>query len=467
MFERICLQSLVNIFPYTKKVLPHIQPDYFGDDAERHVFEMIKEYVGKYNVAPTKEALAIVLSDTQMNEMLFERVKEVVQDLDMPMTQDVKFLVDKTESWAQERALYNAVTKSITIIEGGDKKFDKNAIPSILQQALAVAFDSNIGHDYFADAEKQWDYINSDDTRFPFSMDTMNRVTKGGVGKKTLNIVGMGINVGKTTWLIDQAAHWLEQGKNVLYFTLEVAENVIRLRSDVRLMGVDFDKLTAFEKLNYMNRIGTLRGKTQGDFIIKEFPSGTAHVGHMRHVIEELALKKGFRPDVICVDYLTIMASAKLPGAAKSNSNTYFTSVAEELRGLAVECDVPIWTAMQFGRAGQTSEDVDMTDVALAIGIAATADFMIAFMQPEEMAEQNKVIGKILKNRYANKSKIGKFLLGLDNDLQKFYDLALDQQKTVMTEDEAKAFNNVSTPKPNEASNMSTWTFAEENKDDS
>lgn len=459
MFERICLQSLVNIFPYTKKVLPHINPEYFGDEAERVVFNMIKGYVGKYNVPPTKEALAIILSDTPMNEMLFERTKEVIQDLDAPMTQDIKFLTDKTEQWAQERALINAVTRSISIIDGTDKKLDKNAIPGILTEALGVSFDSSIGHDYFADAEKQWEYINADDTRFAFAQDTLNRVTKGGVGKKTLNIVQAGINVGKTTFLIDQAAHWLEQGKNVVYFTLEVAENVIRLRSDVRLMGLEFDGISSLGKTDFTGRVNNLRNKTKGEFIIKEFPTGTAHVGHFRHVLDELKMKKGFSPDVIIVDYLTIMASSKLPASAKSNSNTYFTSVAEELRGLGVEYDVPIWTATQFGRSGQTADDVDMTDLALAIGIANTADFMVAFMQPEQMAKDDRVIGKVLKNRYANKSKIGKFIMGLNNDLQKLYDVSMAVQAELMDEDEQAAFKGVEAPKPNEASNLTTWKF--------
>lgn len=272
-------------------------------------------------------------------------------------------------------------------------------------------------------------------------------------------------NCGKTTFLIQQAADWLEAGKNVLYFTLEVAENVIRERIDVCLFDMTFDQLKSLQKNQYVNRVKALRDKTQGELVIKEFPSGSAHIGHFRHVIEELKIKKDFKPDVIIIDYITIAASSKLPANAKGNTNTYYTSVSEEFRSLGVEYDVPVWTAAQFGRAGQSASDVDMTDVGLALGIAATADFMVSFMMPEEMQERNQAIGKVLKNRYANKAHIRKFLIGINNDLQKFYDVDASEQSAVMNNEELAQMNKQVKDSPvfdssnTGSTNMSQWSF--------
>lgn len=457
-FDRLCLTHLLHNEDYLRKTLPYIKPEYFLEAAEREVFEEIRKFVGKYNTAPTIESLAITFSDMDMSETVYDGVLSVLEAME-PDQSDPRWVYDQTEKWAQDRSIYIAITQSIGIIDGKDKKFDKNAIPGILQAALAVNFDSHIGHDYFDDAEAQYDYYHNDVTKFRSYLEIVNRITKGGIPKKTLNVVQAGINVGKTTWLIGEAAHALAEGKNVVYFTAEVAENVIRERADARIMDITFDDLHKLSKADYLGRNRAIKEKTQGRFIVKEFASGGAHVGHFRHVLNELRLKKGFIPDLIVIDYLTICASATLSSRDRGNSNLYFTAVAEEFRALGKEFDCIIWTAAQFNRGGQNSEDVGMDDIGLSIGIAATADFMLALMQPDDLAQQDKVIGKVLKNRYSNKAKIGKFLIGLDNDRQKFYDADASQQSAVMDEAELAEFNKQKTPTPATSQGPAAWSF--------
>lgn len=460
-FEILALDALINLDAYSKRVAVHLKEDYFEDNSAREVFKLIKSFIGKYSKLPTKESLLIMLSEAKMPEQMYAEASNIVMEFgqtEKPLDPD--FMFDETEKWAKERALFNAINASIGIMNGDNKTLDKHSIPELVTNALAVSFDTSIGHDYFADVELQWEYYSDPGERFPFDSDMMNRLTKGGVKKKTLNIVQMGINVGKTTWLIQQSGEWLNRGKNVVYFTMEVAEEVIRERTDVNLMEIDFDKLHALEKQQYLNRVQKLREMTQGTLIIKEFAANTAHVGHFRHVLKELILKKGVKVDMIVVDHLTLVASSRLPSSAANNSNQYYTAVAEELRGLAVEFGVPLWTASQFTRTGQNgNKEIGIDDTGLAIGIPATADFMIAFMQPEEMAPQNKIIGKVLKNRYAGKHKIGKFVMGSDPDLQCFFDVNLNEQKTVMSEEEVVILNAYSQPSQT-AHSMQTFDFS-------
>ena len=437
-FESLCLNNLINNPVYSKRVLPYIKEEYFEQPSTKKVFGLIRDFVSQYNALPTIDAVVVMLSELKMAENLFDECIEVASTFDGVKT-DVEFMFEKTESWARDRALFDVIQKSIGIYDGTDKKNARHTIPELVTQALSINFDTYLGHDYFDRAEDQFEYYHNHITKMPFGIDIMNRVTRGGVPKKTLNIVQAGINTGKTTWLLDQAVHWLTQGKNVIYFTLEIAEEVVRERMDVAVMGINFDQLHSLEKTQYLNRVSKLRSKTIGNLKIKEFPNGTTHVGHLRHVLNEFKMKQNFVPDVIFVDYMTIMASSRIP--AGSNTNTYYKSVAEELRALAQEFDLPLWTAAQFNRAGQTSSNVDISDTGESIGIAATADFMIAFMQPEELAPLNQCIGKVLKNRYANKSKIGKFLIGLDNDLQKYYDIDPGEQTKVMSAEELNLFN--------------------------
>ena len=430
-FEHIILTNLIHNEPYTRAVLPHLESDYFASESEKFIFTTIKEFVAKYHVPPTKEALAITVSNSNLPEGLFEEVVTIIKGLDKEEDSSFKWLVDETEKHCQKQALFNAMYKCIDVAEGNNKDIDVNAIPGMLMEALSVRFNSSIGHDYWEDAESHWQHLHSDQARHPFSLNILNKVTKGGIKDKTLNVVLAPINGGKSVHLIQQSADWLVRGKNVLYISMEMDEPTCRERIDVVTLDMTFDSVMALEKQQYLNRINDLKGKNQGKLMVKEFPAGSAHVGHFRHLLQELRIKKQFVPDVIMIDYLTICASAKLPASAKGNTNTYFTSVAEELRAFAQECGIPVWTAVQLDRSTQGASDAGLGNVGLAIGIAATADFMFAVLIPEELAARGQVIGKIIKNRYS--SYKGKFLLGLNPDKQQYYEI---DQAGGLSEDE-------------------------------
>ena len=432
-FENIILSNIIYNEAYTRKVSAFLEPDFFTDEADKIVLTSIKDFINKYNVNPTLEALAINISNTNLPENKMVEVMTLLNDLKKD-DNSVEWLFDETEKFCQTKALYNAIYKSIEIMEGEEKSIDKNGIPSLLTDALALSFDVDVGHDYWEDAEKQWEYKHSLTTKQKFSIDVLNRVTKGGVPDKTLNCVVMEINGGKSTYLIQQAADWLIDGKNALYITMEMAEEVCRERIDVSVMDFTFDMVEGMSKQDYVSKVHELKQKTAGRLFVKEFPAGAAHVNHFRHLLQELKIKKGFVPDVIFIDYLTICASSKLPASAKGNTNTYYTSVAEEIRAFAVEQKVPVWTGLQFDKSTQGKADGGIGNVGLAIGISATADFMVAFFSPEELKERGQLIGKVIKNRYSDFK--GKFILGINNAKQKFFDV--DTQAIAMTEDELK-----------------------------
>ncbi len=459
MQEQAIINALMFNERYCRAVLPHIKKEYFPEAYQQEVFDLIFNYVNKYNNIPTKEALMVEMSEKKMSEGIYEDAVKLVQYAENSGS-EYDWLMDTTEKWAQDRAIYNGIMRSINIIDGKDKHLDKGAIPSMLSEALSVCFDTRLGHDYFEDAEAQWEYYRNPQNKIAFSLDIMNMVTKGGVTRKTLNVVMAGINVGKTTWLINMAKSYLLQGLNVVYFSLEIGEDTITERSDVSMMEMRFDEMRALEKTPYLNRIKKIQEKTSGRFNIKEYPPGSIHVGHLRHYLNELKLKKNFKVDVIIVDYITLLASAHLPKSSKSDTNSYFTSVAEELRALAKEYNAILWTAAQFNRGGQDADDVGMGDTGLSIGIQATSDFTVAFMAPEEIAKLGKALGKVLKNRYANKMAIGKFLIGLDNDKQAFSDLDESEQRAVMEKDELEALEKIKKPTP--LSNKATdWQFGQ------
>ena len=431
--ERLIISNLVHNESYLRTVLPFLSEEYFNVESDKLVFKQIKEFVSKYGVPPTKEALAISASNSNLNEGIFEEVIETIRSLE-PDSGDtsLKWLIDETEQHCKRSALFNAMYRAIDIAEGNVKDVDPNIIPGMMMEALSVSFDSHIGHDYWEDAEKHYDTLHSDDNRHPFDLPILNKVTKGGIKDKTLNVVLAPINGGKSIHLIQQAAEWLARGKNVLYISMEMDESTCRERIDVSALDMTFDQVFALQKTQYLSRVNQLKAKTNGRLFVKEFPAGSAHVGHFRHLLQELKIKNKFVPDLICVDYLTICASSKLPASAKGNTNTYFTSVAEELRAFAQEVGVPIWTAVQFDRAAQGASDAGLGNISLAIGIAATADFMYAILLPEEMVARGMVIGKIIKNRYA--SYKGKFVLGLNPDKQKYYEV--DSQAAGLSEEE-------------------------------
>lgn len=430
--ELIILSNLVTNEKYTRAVLPFLKADYFSDRAQRVVFEKIDEFVNKYTVLPTKESLAINISESNLDEGIFDEVIEIVKNIE-PDENHFKWLYDESEQFCKKRALYNAMYMAIDIAESTDKESDPNSIPGMLMEALSVSFNSSVGHDYFEDAETHWTKQHSEDARHPFSIDVFNKITNGGIKTKSLNVVLAGINAGKSIHLVQQAADWLVRGKSVLYISMEMDEATCRERVDVITMDMTFGTVHALEKQQYLNRISALRAKTSGKLMVKEFPAGSAHVGHFRHLLQELKIKKQFVPDMICIDYLTICASSKLPASAKGNTNTYYGSVAEEIRAFAQELDIPIWTAVQLDRTSQGAADAGMGNVALAIGIAATADFMVVFLNPDDAVARGQVIGKIIKNRYH--SYKGKFLLGLNPDKQRFYEI---DQAGGMSEEELK-----------------------------
>lgn len=442
-FGQTVLGGLINSLDYTKKVLPYLKEDWFESRPEKEIYKVIKDYVMKYNNSPTMEAVLISLADCQIEENLYDSISETLSKVEYNQLTELNWLIDQTEKWGKERAIYNALMKSISIVDGSEKdaKLDKNAIPQILSDALAVSFQSSIGHDYFEDAEAQYEYYHDPDNRIPFSQDILNRVTRGGVKDSTLNIILAGINVGKSTGLIDLAAQYLEAGKNVVYITMEMSEQVTRSRIDVRLMGLKSEEIENLSKDQYLSSVNKIKAKSRGTLKVKEFPTGAAHIGHFRHALSEMKLKKNFVPDVIIIDYLGITASCKLPLSAKGNTDTYYTAVAEEIRTLAQEFSVPVWTAQQLVRSAQDKDAVSMGDIAKAIGIAATADFMVAMMVPEELIPLKQAICRVLKNRYANRNAIMNFIIGLDNDYQRLYDVNNNSQEALNIVDDIKTSN--------------------------
>jgi hypothetical protein len=457
MQEQAIINALLHNERYCRGVIPHIKPEYFADGSYQEIFKLISEYINKYSCLPTKEAIIVELNEKKLAEGIHEDALKAVQ-YSNDEGNAYEWLMDMTEKWAQDRAIYNGIMRSINILDGKDKHLDKGAIPNLLSEALGVCFDTRMGHDYFEDAEAQWEYYRNPENKVSFSIDIMNQVTKGGVTRKTLSIVMAGINVGKTTWLINMAKSYMAQGLNVVYFTLEIGEEVLRERSDVSMMEINFDEMRALEKTPYMNRIKKIEEKTKGKFNIKEFAGGTVHVGHLRHYLNELKAKKGWVPDVIIVDYLTLLLSAQLPRSAKADTNSYYTTVTEELRSLMKEFNAIGWSAAQFNRGGQDADDVGMGDTGLSIGIQATSDFTVAFISPDELGKLGKALGKVLKNRFANKQAIGKFLIGLDNDRQSFHDLDEAEQKAAMDQDEFATFQKIKKPTPT-SSKATDWSF--------
>lgn len=439
--ELLYLSAMFRLDRFSKVAIPNITPEYFTKPQYRELYKLVVSYHNKYQALPTVTAIAIELEHTPMPEGLFNEVVTTLEAMGTAPDSNEEWLIERAEKWAQDRAIYNAMQTAIQIMDGEHKRFDKGAIPQLIADAYGVSFNKAIGIDYFSTFEEQWDYYRTPDNKVPFSIDTLNRVTKGGAKRKSLNVVMAGINVGKTTWLINMAKGYLDQGLNVIYFSLEVDGNTIRERSDVSFMEVEFDALRALEKQPYLNRGAKLRNKFKGEFVIYDMPASTVHTGHIRHVLNELKMKRGIEFDVILVDYITLLNSATLNPSAKADTNGYFTNVAEELRSLMKERNAIGWTAAQFNRSGQSADDPSLGDTGLSIGIQATSDFTLAIAAPDELVKLGQVLCKVLKNRYGNKNTFGKFLLGLNNDLQAFYDVGEDQQKAIMDEEELQDYN--------------------------
>ena len=430
--ERTTLSNLVSNEEYCRKVLPFIKSDYFDVKEERVVFEEIESFVDKYKRMPTKTSLEIEIeSRKDLTQDQHTKIVEIIQTLDSTDV-DMEWLVDTTEKFCKDKAIYNAIVEGISIIDGKDKNRGADAIPSILTDALAVSFDNAVGHDYFDDADKRFDFYHRVEERVPFDLEFFNTITKGGLPNKNLNIALAGTGVGKSLFMCHMAASCISQGKNVLYITLEMAEERIAERIDANLMNVSMEDLHDLPKNMFEDKITKLMKKTEGKLIIKEYPTASAHSAHFRGLIKELAIKKSFKPDIIFIDYLNICASSRLKGAANVNSYTYIKSIAEELRGLAVESDVPIMSATQTTRSGFTSSDLGLEDTSESFGLPATADFMFALISNEEMEALNQIAVKQLKNRYNDPTVNKRFILGIDRSKMRLYDVENKEQQDLV-----------------------------------
>ena len=423
--EETILRNLIYNEQYYRKVVPFIKADYFQEYHEKIVFEEIADFAAKYDKVPTKEVLTINLQNR--GDLTEETFKDSVQGINSLSDDwvDYDWLLDSTEKWCQDRAIYLALMQSIKIADGGDKKFTKGAIPSILQDALAVSFDEHIGHDYIEQSSDRYEFYHRKEEKIPFDLEKFNFITKGGLPNKTLNIALAGTGVGKSLFMCHMAGSALTQGYNVLYITCEMAEEKIAERIDANLLNVNVKDIVELPEVLFSSKVNEIAKKTRGKLIIKEYPTASAHVGHFKALLNDLNLKKDFKPDIIFVDYLNICASVRYKGAIV-NSYTYVKAIAEELRGLAVESNVPIISATQTTRSGYGNSDPDLTDTSESFGLPATADFMFALISTEELEQQGRIMVKQLKNRYNDPTSSRKFMVGIDRSKMKLYDVADD-----------------------------------------
>ena len=430
--ETTILRNLVFNEEYSRKVIPFIQPDYFEQRTEKIIFEEITQFIVKYGNAITTEALAIELENrTDLSETEVRESREITSSLtDAPA--DRQWLEDTTEKWCRDRAIYLALMESISIADGGDKEKNRDAIPSILSDALAVSFDNHIGHNYLEDYKERYDAYHRKEDKIPFDLEYLNKITKGGLPNKTLNIALAGTGVGKSLFMCHVASSVLLQGKNVLYITMEMAEEKIAERIDANLLDVAIQNIVDLPKSTFENKVTKLAAKTQGTLIIKEYPTASAHSGHFKALLSELALKKSFRPDIIFIDYLNICASSRYRQGGSINSYSYIKAIAEELRGLAVETKVPIVSATQTTRSGYGSSDVDITDTSESFGLPATADLMFALISTEELEQLGQIMVKQLKNRYNDPTMNKRFVVGIDRAKMRLYDCEQSAQNDIL-----------------------------------
>jgi replicative DNA helicase len=417
------LANMIHNEEYTRKVAPFVKPEYFSDKVDNVICQEITQFFLKFNKLPTQDIIKIEAAGRK--DLTDKELNEVVKQIDT-LTEDktnLDWLVDNTEKFCKDRAVYNAILNGIKIINGDDKQNTPEALPKILQDALAVSFDQHIGHSYIEDADERFEFYHRKEEKLPFDLDMMNKITSGGLSRKSLNVVLAGTNAGKSLFMCHVAASTLIQGRNVLYITLEMAEERIAERIDANLMNLSMDELKVIDKKTFDTRVNKIAQKTQGKLIIKEYPTGSAHSGHFRALLEELKTKKDFVPDLLVIDYLNICSSARLKMGSSVNSYLYIKSIAEELRGLAVEYNMPLLTATQTTRSGFNNSDVELTDTSESFGLPATADLMIALIRSEELDELNQVMIKQLKNRYADPSKYKRFVVGIDRSMMKLYDV--------------------------------------------
>ena len=430
--ELTILSNLCYHEKYARKVLPFLMKEYFTVREHTIIFLEINEYISQYDALPSLNALSIECQErNDLTEDQFKNIKEVLGELSNEKS-DYNWLVDTTEKWCQERAIYLSLMESVKIADGQDSKRDKGAIPEILSQALGVSFDQNVGHDYIANSDDRFDFYHRKEDKIPFDLSYFNKITKGGLPNKTLNVALAGTGVGKSLFMCHMAAATLLQGRNVLYITLEMAEEKIAERIDANLLNVNIQNITELPKPMFESKVNNITKKTQGTLIIKEYPTASAHSGHFKSLLNELALKKSFTPDIIFIDYLNICASSRYRTNNNVNSYSYIKAIAEELRGLAVEANVPIVSATQTTRSGFGSSDVDLTDTSESFGLPATADLMFALISTEELEEANQIMVKQLKNRYNDPTINKRFCIGIDRAKMRLYDVEETAQTDII-----------------------------------
>ena len=445
--ETTILRNLVYNEDYSRKVIPFIQSDFFEERSEKIIFDEIVSFITKYDSCVTLEALNIEVENrTDLTAEEVKNISDISKELnDSPI--DHQWLLDTTEKWCRDRAIYLALMDSIHIADGEDDKRNRDAIPSILSEALSVSFDNNIGHDYIQNSDDRYDYYHRTEDKIPFDLEYFNKITKGGLPNKTLNIALAGTGVGKSLFMCHFASSVLLQGKNVLYITLEMAEEKIAERIDANLLNTPIQNLTDLPKPMFDKKVKKISKKTQGQLIIKEYPTASAHSGHFKALLNELALKKSFKPDIIFVDYLNICASSRYRANTSINSYSYIKAIAEELRGLAVEANVPILSATQTTRSGFASSDVDLTDTSESFGLPATADLMFALISTEELEGLNQIMVKQLKNRYNDPTIYKRFIVGIDRAKMRLYDCEQKAQEDVLDSGTKEEYTEEKIPK--------------------
>ena len=442
------LRNLLYNEEFVRKVLPFIRPEYFQDQSQKIIFQEISSFVEEFNNIPSKEVLNIeVEKRNDVNEDQYREVCQTIEHLtDVPV--DFSWLVETSEKWCRDRAIYLALMESVQLADGGGEK-SPDSIPSILQEALAVSFDNHVGHDYLNDSEERYDSYNQKENKIEFDLEYFNKITKGGLPNKTLNIALAGTGVGKSLFMCHMSSAVLLQGRNVLYITMEMAEEKIAERIDSNLLNVNIKDLADLPKTLFVNKVSQLQKKTQGNIIIKEYPTASAHAGHFKSLLNELALKKSFRPDIIFIDYLNICASSRYRSNGTVNSYSYIKAIAEELRGLAVEANVPIVSATQTTRSGYGSSDVELTDTSESFGLPATADLMFALISTEELESMGQILVKQLKNRYNDPTIHKRFIVGIDRAKMRLFDCEQSAQQDMLESKDEEYEPQDDTPKVN------------------
>ena len=429
MIEETIISSLVTNEAFLRKSIPFIRDEYFQGQIERFVFKEIDTYVSEYSNIPSKEALIIGINKrTNINDDLHSKIVNYISGIEK-LDLNLDWLVNETEQFCKDRSVYNAVLKSISIIDGKEKDLAPDALPGILSEALSVSFDSNVGHDYYDSADDRYEFYHREEERIPFDVDLLNKITKGGLPNKSLMCWLAGTGVGKSLVMCHQAAAAMEVGKNVLYITLEMAEERIAERIDANLMDVDISGIQNLSRSDFNGKIDKVRKKCQGELVIKEYPTSSAHTGHFEHLLDELNIKKSFRPDIIFIDYINLCTSKRFKNASNQNSYTIVKAIAEELRGLSVVHNVPIVTATQVNRSGAGDADIDLTNTAESFGLPATVDLMLALISTEDLEDMNQIMIKQLKNRYNDVSYYKRFTVGIDRAKMRLYDLESQAQE--------------------------------------